>query len=182
MAYLVNFPKWLRSTKLALAPARTLSLVALILTASNTHALALDVGGTAPDFSLAGATKTVKMAEFKGRVVYLDFWASWCGPCKQSFPFMNAMQSKYGAHGLDVIAINVDSKASDATAFLTKVPATFTVAFDPQGSTPKLYKVAAMPSSYLISRDGKVLKIHKGFKQDDVAEIEKSIAQALVLK
>ena len=87
--------------KMALSPIRAISLVALVFVAANSHALALDVGGTAPDFSLAGATKTVKMAEFKGHVVYLDFWASWCGPCKQSFPVMNAIQSKYGAQGLD---------------------------------------------------------------------------------
>ena len=81
-----------------------------------TNAMALDVGTVAPDISLPGVKDPVKLADFKGKLVYVDFWASWCGPCKQSFPFMNAMQTKYKAQGFEIIAVNVDAKTTDATA------------------------------------------------------------------
>jgi cytochrome c biogenesis protein CcmG, thiol:disulfide interchange protein DsbE len=146
------------------------------------NAMALDVGTVAPDISLPGVKDPVKLSDFKGKLVYVDFWASWCGPCKQSFPFMNAMQNKYKAQGFEIIAVNVDATTTDATTFLTKVPATFTVAFDPKGDTPKRYKLKAMPSSYLIGRDGKVLNVHQGFKAEDPVDLEKRIAQALLVK
>lgn len=156
--------------------------VAIGLPLLAASALAQDVGTVAPDITLPGAKDPVNLADFKGKVVYVDFWASWCGPCKQSFPFMNAMQTKYKAQGFEIIAVNVDAKTADATAFLTKVPATFTVAFDPKGETPKRYKLKAMPSSYLIGRDGKVVAVHQGFKAEDTADLEKRIAQALMIK
>ncbi len=143
---------------------------------------AADVGSIAPDITLPGVKDLVKLADFKGKLVYVDFWASWCGPCKQSFPFMNTLQAKYKAQGFEIIAVNVDAKSTDAKAFLTKVPANFTVAFDTKGDTPKRYQVKAMPSSYLIGRDGKVLAVHRGFKAEDTIDLEKRIAQALVIK
>ena len=143
---------------------------------------ALTIGTAAPDFNLPGVKDPVTLASFKGKLVYVDFWASWCGPCKQSFPFMNTLQTKYKAQGFEIIAINVDAKTTDATAFLSKIPANFTVAFDNKGDTPKRYAVKAMPSSYLIGHDGKVLVVHQGFKAADEAEIEKRITDALLVK
>lgn len=157
-------------------------MVAISLPLLATTVLAQDVGSIAPDITLPGAKDPVKLADFKDKVVYVDFWASWCGPCKQSFPFMNTMQKKYKAQGFEVIAVNVDATTTDATTFLTKVPATFTIAFDPKGETPKRYKLKAMPSSYLIGRDGKVLAVHQGFKAEDTVDLEKRIAQALMIK
>ncbi len=157
-------------------------LVAIGLSLFATATLAQEVGTIAPDITLPGTKDPVTLTDFKGKVVYVDFWASWCGPCKQSFPFMNAMQTKYKAQGFEIIAVNVDAKTADATAFLTKVPAAFTVAFDPKGETPKRYKLKAMPSSYLIGRDGKVVAVHQGFKAEDTADLEKRIAQALMIK
>ena len=143
---------------------------------------AVEVGDTPPAFDLPGRQAAVKLSDYAGKTVYLDFWASWCGPCKQSFPWMNDMHSRYAAQGLRVVAINVDQKADDAQAFLRKTPAQFDLAFDPAGQTPKAYAVKAMPTSVLIGPDGKVLSVHSGFKDNDRNALEQQIRQALRLK
>lgn len=142
-------------------------------------ALAVEVGQGAPEFDLAGRLAGVKLSDFKGKTVYLDFWASWCGPCKQSFPWMNEMQARYGAKGLRVVGINVDQKTDDAKAFLKDTPANFDVAFDQGGKTPKAYAIKGMPTSVLIGPDGKVLSVHSGFKDEQRHELETQIKLAL---
>ena len=144
-------------------------------------ASALNVGDTAPNVTLPASTlaTTVDLAKLKGKIVYVDFWASWCGPCKQSFPWMNDMHAKYAARGLEIVAINVDAKQADAERFLATVPAKFTVAFDAKGVTPKQFAVKAMPTSYLIDGDGKVLLVHAGFRDADRAALEAAIDNAL---
>ena len=115
-------------------------------------------------------------------MVYVDFWASWCGPCRQSFPWMNEMQAKYGPQGFQIVGVNVDLKNEDAKAFLAKTPARFAVAFDPAGATPRTFGIKGMPSSVLIGPDGKVLLEHSGFKEADRAELEAKIKAALGAK
>jgi cytochrome c biogenesis protein CcmG/thiol:disulfide interchange protein DsbE len=145
-------------------------------------ARAVEAASAAPDFSLPGLQDTVSLAALKGKVVYVDFWASWCGPCKQSFPFMNELQAKYRAQGLEVVAVNLDAKRDDADKFLADVPARFTVAFDAKGDSAKRFGLKGMPSSYLIGRDGQLVAVHKGFKGDDRKELEARIALALGAK
>ncbi|TFW30647.1 TlpA family protein disulfide reductase [Duganella callida] len=140
---------------------------------------ALDKGASAPSFDLQGPAGAVKLAALQGKVVYVDFWASWCGPCRQSFPWMNEMQAKYGARGLQIVGVNVDARSEDAKQFLAQVPAKFTIAFDPQGGTPRSYGIKGMPSSVLIGPDGKVLMAHSGFRDGDRAELEAKIQAAL---
>lgn len=132
-------------------------------------------------FELPTQQGKVSLRENAGKVVYVDFWASWCGPCKQSFPFMNELQKKYAANGLQIIAINVDKTRDDAMIFLKKNQADFTIAFDSVGTVPTQYDVKGMPSSYLIGRDGKLIYTHRGFKAQDTAEIEAKIRAALGL-
>lgn len=121
----------------------------------------------------------VDLQQFKGQVVYLDFWASWCGPCRQSFPWMNEMQAKYGSKGLQVLGVNLDSNAPDAQAFLNTVPAHFRVVFDPQGQTPAVFGVMGMPTSYLIDRQGRIVMSHMGFNHAGAAELERAIQHEL---
>jgi len=138
------------------------------------------VGQAAPAFSLpAPGGGQATLADLKGQVVYLDFWASWCGPCRQSFPWMNDMQAKYGAKGLKVMAVNLDAKTADAEQFLTQVPARFMVAFDAKGETPARYGIKGMPTSVLIGADGKVIAMHAGFKAEEREALERQIAAAL---
>ncbi|WP_202423858.1 TlpA family protein disulfide reductase [Duganella margarita] len=152
-------------------------MLAALLAASS--AQALDKGAPAPQFDLPGLDGAVKLAKLQGKVVYVDFWASWCGPCRQSFPWMNEMQAKYGGKGLQIVGVNVDAKSDDARQFLTATPARFAIAFDPQGATPRSYGIKGMPSSVLIGPDGKVLLEHSGFREADRAELENKIQSAL---
>jgi len=144
-----------------------------------TNAFAQDVGQAAPAFDVSGASANVRLAEMKGKVVYVDFWASWCAPCKQSFPWMNEMQAKYGARGLQIVGVTVDRKREDADKFLAATPARFTVAYDTTGKVAEAYKPKGMPTSYLIGADGVVRAVHVGFKDSDRAELEQQIQAAL---
>ena len=123
----------------------------------------------------------LNLSAYKGKVVYLDFWASWCTPCLRSFPWMNDLADSYKAKGLVVIAVNVDHQRDLAQAFLRQHPADFHVAYDPDGSLAEHYNVEAMPTSFLIGRDGKVHYVHSGFypkKIDDyLAQIRALLAQ-----
>jgi len=142
---------------------------------SSSQAAAVD----APAFSLKGDNGQISLNKYRGKVIYLDFWASWCVPCRKSFPWMNAMQNKYKAKGLVVIGVNLDDNREAAKAFLSQVPADFTIAYDPDGETPGKYQVEVMPTSYLIDRDGKLVYKHRGFKKSQSAEMEHKISSLL---
>lgn len=155
------------------------AVLACLLAVCSLPSTALTVGDTAPIFELPGDTASIKLSSYKGKVVYVDFWASWCGPCKQSFPWLNEMQSKYGAKGFQVLGVNVDAKTAEAKAFLNEVPAKFVVAYDDKGMTPKQFGIKGMPSSVLIDGQGKVIFLHTGFRDADKAQLELAIQQAL---
>lgn len=144
--------------------------------------LAVENGQAAPEFNLPGRANPVKLSDFKGKTVYLDFWASWCGPCRQSFPWMNDMQSRYGDKGLQIVGVNVDQNSNDAKAFLKGNPASFEVAFDAEGKTPASYGIMGMPTSILIGPDGKVLLTHSGFRSEEREELERLIKASLNIK
>jgi len=139
-------------------------------------ALAVDAGQPAPGFALPRAAgDALTLESLKGRVVFVDFWASWCAPCKRSFPWMNDLQRKYGDKGFTVVAINVDKRRADAERFLAQVPAAFAVVYDPEGKVPAAYGVKGMPSSYLIDARGNVVQVESGFNDDHAAAIEERI-------
>ena len=161
---------------------RTLALAAFAAVALVSPASGTEVGQPAPAFSLPSAKgDPVSLGKLRGKVVYVDFWASWCGPCRRSFPWMNDMQQKYGSKGFVVVAVNVDKKRPDADKFLAQHPANFTIVFDESGATPSAYAVKGMPSSYLIDAQGNVTYVERGFLDEHKAELEQRIA-ALVSK
>jgi thiol-disulfide isomerase/thioredoxin len=121
----------------------------------------------------------VSLAALKGRVVYLDFWASWCPPCRQSFPWMDAQLARHGAAGLAVVAVNLDRQRAAAEQFLRAVPSRATIAFDPAGDTPRRFGARAMPSSFVIGRDGRIRLQHDGFRDEDTAALDAALQQAL---
>ena len=144
---------------------------------------AVDAGKPAPDFQLPSLKKdSVKLSSYKGKVVYLDFWASWCGPCKKTFPWLNDLQKKYGKDGFEVVGVNVDAAKADADKFLVTTPAEFTVLLDPEGKVANSYELQGMPSSYLIDRGGKVHLVHRGFKDGEATELEGKIKDLLQAK
>lgn len=138
------------------------------------------VGKPAPAFDLPSTVApNLRLADLKGRVVLVDFWASWCGPCKQSFPWMNDMHAKYGPKGLTIIGVNLDKKREDADKFLAATPAQFAVAFDSAGKVAQSYQPKGMPTSFLIGADGVVRNVHVGFRDSDRDALELELAAAL---
>jgi cytochrome c biogenesis protein CcmG/thiol:disulfide interchange protein DsbE len=132
-----------------------------------------------PISSVAGQDQVIQFSDFTGKVVLIDFWASWCGPCRQSFPWMNEMHTKYSDQGLEIVAINLDSETEEANAFLKEVPANFILGFDPEGVTAEKMHVEAMPMSYLIDRKSNIRHRMMGFNTSKKAEHEAHIQTLL---
>ena len=142
-------------------------------------AAVLEPGQPLPVATVPGSTGSVALVDGRARATYIDFWASWCGPCRQSFPWMNRMQAKFGPQGLRIVAVNLDAKRPDIQAFLAEMPANFELGFDGGGAAAKQFGVKTMPSSVLVGADGKVIAIHRGFRKEDETELEGRIAAAL---
>lgn len=147
---------------------------------------AVEVSEQAPAFNLPllsenSAASSVTLTDFKGKVVYLDFWASWCAPCQVSIPLLNELRNRYVEQGLDfeVVAINVDSDPADGADFLLDVPVKYVVLSDPAGKTPALYGVKGMPTSYLLDKTGNVRLVHSGFKRSDIDMIANEVQKLL---
>ena len=131
------------------------------------------------DIKLGGLAGEVELEALKGKVVYLDFWASWCKPCVKSFPWMKKMKSKYMEQGFEVLAVNLDNEKKLGEDFAKKMQVNFLIGFDPEGDTASRYKLRGMPSSFLIGRDGKIYATHIGFRDEDKPKIEQAIKQLL---
>ncbi|HKX56944.1 MAG TPA: TlpA disulfide reductase family protein [Xanthomonadales bacterium] len=134
---------------------------------------AFERGESPPGFtlpSLDGATNTT-LDDYRGQWVYVDFWASWCGPCRQSLPLYEALFQEYASQDLQILAINLDETREDATGFLAKHPVTYTVLWDPAGNTPREWNLKVMASSYLLDPAGKLVKVWAGFEETHIQEI-----------
>jgi len=119
------------------------------------------------------------LSQYQGDVVVLDFWASWCGPCRRSFPWLNEMHTKYQQDGLVVIGVNLDARQEDAAEFLEDYPAAFKIHFDTDATLAFQYGIQAMPSSVVIGRDGEIRASHSGFKVKQQDEYEAILVEAL---
>jgi len=125
----------------------------------------------APEFSLPErAGKVISLKDLKGKVVMLNFWASWCGPCRQEMPLLDQMYKRYNALGFTLLGVNVESDTKDAEKWLKDMPVSFPVLFDKENKVSKLYSVEAMPSTVFIDRQGNVRYLHKGYKPGDEGE------------
>jgi cytochrome c biogenesis protein CcmG/thiol:disulfide interchange protein DsbE len=129
--------------------------------------------------SARAAAPVAELGPIEGKVVWVDFWASWCVPCRRSFPWMNTMHDKYAQQGLQIVAVNVDKERALADGFLAETPARFAVRYDAEAKLAKQFEVQAMPSSYLLDASGNVIATHFGFKLADAAEYEEQIKAAL---
>jgi peroxiredoxin len=165
-----------RPTRARPARTRWLALLVLALLASPPVA-AIDVGEAAPDFrapALEGP-KRLSLRDYRGKVVYLDFWASWCAPCATALPVLDGFRSEFGADGFQVLAVNVDSDPDKARQFLARRPVGYPSVTDPKGRLPNQFGIETMPTSFLIDRDGVIRLVHRGFKKADVDELRAEI-------
>ncbi len=127
------------------------------------------------------AADALDLERYDGQVILLDFWASWCAPCRQSFPWMQDMQRRYRDDGLVVIAVNLDNDEAAAAAFLDRYPVDFRILFDRERQLAQRYDITGMPTSLLIGRDGKVIRRHSGFKVKHQDRYEHDLVAALGL-
>lgn len=131
-------------------------------------------------------TKKINKDNFQEEIVesqipvIIDFWASWCGPCRKSFPWMNAIQEKYSSQGFVVVSVNLDANKPLATQFLKETPASFDVIYDPKGSIAKKLAIKGMPSSMIIGRDGQIKSSHTGFNNKKSVGYENEVKQLLL--
>ena len=153
-------------------------LCALVLAAA---AGALQSGDRAP--AVKGARLDGKgqlsLQSERGKVVYLDFWASWCKPCALSLPALDAFRKEFPAKDFTVFAINVDRDPAAARAFLSRRPVGYPSLFDPEGKLPTQFGVETMPTSFLIDRKGVIRRVHRGFRKEDVPELRAAIQELL---
>ena len=145
-------------------------------------AAAAETGDTAPDIDLpllSPASGQADLASLRGKIVYVDFWASWCGPCRLSFPQLEALRQELGPRGFEVLAVGVDEDRDDALAFLEEEPVSYPVVWDPSGDTPKRYAILGMPTGYLIDREGSIRLVHQGFRRGDGERLRAEILHLL---
>jgi len=128
---------------------------------------------------MQGMAQNIDFKEYKGKVVLIDFWATWCPPCKQSMPFLNTLRNELLPQGFEIVAINVDEDKEQALRFLQTYPVDYEVAYDGTGGCPQKFDVQAMPSSYFVDRNGHVRSIHLGYRDSDQKHIKDQITKLL---
>lgn len=145
------------------------------------QAVAVQPGERAPGFELPRLDngETIRLSGFGGIVVYVDFWASWCGPCRQSLPLYEALQKRLPADRFQIIAINLDEDRKDAEDFLKRHPVSYLILSDPNGISARAWSVPAMPTSFLVDSNGRLANIYIGFEPSHIGNIEHDIEALL---
>ena len=157
-----------------------LLLVLSLLLGGASFSSAATISGKATNFTLKSASgKNLKLSEYRGQVVMINFWASWCAPCRQEMPLLEQMYKKYNRLGFTILGVNVEKDTSKASALLKNIKVSFPILFDNQNELSKLYKVAAMPTTIIIDRDGNMRYLHKGYKPGYELEYQKQIKALL---
>lgn len=144
---------------------------------------AVKEGELAPALNLpllkTGTEEWVSLESLRGKIVYLDFWASWCGPCRLSFPQLEALRQDFGAQGFEVLAVNVDEFEQDALEFLEQVAVTYPVVRDAAADSPAQFGILGMPTGFLLDRQGVVKLVHQGFKRSDGEKLRAKVVELL---
>lgn len=155
-----------------------LGLLGCGLTVSAVNAAA--ISGKAPNFTLkSNSGKNLKLSEFRGQVVMVNFWASWCAPCRQEMPLLEKMYKKYKPLGFTLLGVNVEEDSRKARSLLKGLKVSFPILFDNTNKVSKLYNVTAMPSTVLIDRNGKMRYLHKGYKPGYEKDYEKQVRKLI---
>lgn len=133
-------------------------------------------GEKAPDFTLKSLSgKNIKLSELRGRVVLVNFWATWCAPCKKELPYFNHLYKKYQGLGLEILGINIDKMTSRAEGMSDALALSFPILLDPSGKTSNRYGIRSMPTTFIVAKDGTLRHVHWGFSPTDSARYEKEI-------
>jgi thiol-disulfide isomerase/thioredoxin len=149
-------------------PLAGLLLVGFIASGSIATTHAAELNEAAPDFTLKSlGGKNLKLSEMAGNVVLVNFWASWCGPCREEMPLLNALHNKYEPLGFTVLGVNVEENSANAEGFLKNFPVDFPILLDDNNKVSKQYKVIAMPTTVVVDRDGNMRFLHQGYKSGD---------------
>ena len=152
--------------------------VAGVLACLSPMAGAEAINVPAPDFTLESRSgENLRLEDHRGEVVMLNFWASWCGPCRQEMPLMDELYSQYKDLGFTILAVNVDENREEAHRFLDKVPVNYPILYDPESSVSELYEVQAMPTNVMIDRDGNARYLHYGYQPGYEDEYEQQIRE-----
>lgn len=139
----------------------------------GTAAVGGSAQGPAPGFNLpVKGGGMMDLADLKGDVVMINFWATWCGPCRTEMPLLDALHKRYSKLGFTLVGVNVEEDPSGADKFLAETPVTFPILFDRKNEVSKLYDVKAMPSTVMVDRKGNIRYIHKGYKDGDENEYQ----------
>jgi len=155
-------------------------ILSCFLALLSVSAFAKELSGPAPTFALKDLTgKTVKLSDYKGKVVMINFWASWCGPCRQEMPLLEDMYKDLSSAGFVLLGVNLDEETADAKDFLSSTPVSFPVLLDPEGSVAEKYKNQAMPSSFFVDKQGNLAHLHEGYHKGDEADYRAVIKKLL---
>jgi peroxiredoxin len=155
-------------------------LVIMVLLSFPLASFAGKVGTTAPDFSLEDLNgNKVRLEQFKGKVVFLVFWGTWCAPCREELPELDKLYTNYRKQGFEVIGVSVNASRSDVTKFLQKIPVGFQILLDKKDEAGDAYRVSSLPIGYLIGKDGTIRHQHMGFGPEFIPEYEKEIQELL---
>jgi thiol-disulfide isomerase/thioredoxin len=156
----------------------------LLATIPTQVLIAAEIKQEAPNCVLAPLgeseqSEQVAISQLQGKVIYVDFWASWCAPCAKSFPFLNELHHEFDDQELHIVGINLDEKLSDAQDFLAKIPASFDIMTDPDQQCAKSFDLKGMPSSFLIDQNGVIRYVHLGFRSGDVEQLRVQVEKIL---
>lgn len=157
------------------------ALVCVVLGAMPVTAAAVEVGSPAPGVAMPRfeGKGNVTLASLRGGVVYVDFWAAWCIPCRTSMPWLDRLYKKHSAAGFHVVGVNKDASAADAERFLQRVPVSFTLVKDESDAAAKAFDVKTMPSGYLVDRKGVVRQVHRGFTGSTQNALEQEVEKLI---
>ena len=157
-----------------------LTVISIVILFTSFNTFAADVKGPAPDFTLASKDGgNVRLQEQLGNVVLINFWASWCGPCREELPYLEVLQQEYTDLGFTILAVNVDEDSSKADILLNDITVSFPVLFDVNDDVSKLYDVQAMPTTVIVDRDGNQRLLHKGYKSGDEIKYKQAVKALL---
>lgn len=139
-----------------------------------------ELSGPAPDFTLKSRDgKNIRLSDLRGQVVMLNFWASWCGPCRQEMPILDDLYKRYGKAGFTLLGVNVEQDSSLGEKYLKDTPVNFPILWDPTSKVSQLYNVDAMPSTVMIDRDGNMRYLHRGYKPGYEKDYKKQIKELI---